>query len=124
MSTHTPGPPIDVTKHDSRLHPCPFCGEKRVVNWLSHDAAPNVWCVFCESCNAEGPHANDEDVSVSLWNRRAVECAEEDLFGQALEALRWYADRRTWDQWAPDSFGDRARAVLAKAPRNEAEVTA
>jgi hypothetical protein len=28
------------------------------------------------------------------------------------EALAWYASPRTWNQWCPDSFGDRARKAL------------
>jgi hypothetical protein len=31
------------------------------------------------------------------------------------EALEWYASSRTWNQWAPESFADRAREALAEA---------
>lgn len=32
---------------------------------------------------------------------------------QLRAALEWYADPRTWNQWLPDSAGDRARKALA-----------
>lgn len=60
---------VDVTIADSDLRPCPFCDCTKVLNWLSHDASPNVWCVFCEACEAEGPHAKTSDESLRLWNR-------------------------------------------------------
>jgi hypothetical protein len=34
-------------------------------------------------------------------------------------ALNWYASPKTWNQWCPESFADRARTVLAQ--RSEAE---
>jgi hypothetical protein len=35
------------------------------------------------------------------------------------EALDWYADTRTWNQWLPDSAGDRARRALAAPQKPE-----
>jgi len=32
------------------------------------------------------------------------------------KVLAWYAEARTWNQYCPDSFGDRARAALADKP--------
>jgi Lar family restriction alleviation protein len=61
----------DLTKADTRLIPCPFCGSTRIVNWLSHDVVKNMWCVFCETCNSEGPHSENEEEAIILWNKRA-----------------------------------------------------
>jgi hypothetical protein len=33
---------------------------------------------------------------------------------EMYEALQWYASPRTWNQWCPESFADKARAVLTK----------
>ena len=32
---------------------------------------------------------------------------------EAKKALEWYAEPKTWNQWLPDSAGDRARNALA-----------
>jgi Lar family restriction alleviation protein len=63
---------IDLTKSAPGALPCPFCGSRDVVNWLSHDAAPNVWTVFCQACETEGPHSSSEADSLDKWNRRAA----------------------------------------------------
>lgn len=60
----------DHTEKDENILPCPFCQSKLVLAWLSHDAKPNVWCVFCENCNAEGPHFDDSKKgAIDAWNR-------------------------------------------------------
>jgi Lar family restriction alleviation protein len=54
------------------LKPCPFCGSSNVENWASRprDAAQDVWCVFCHSCNCEGPEAKTEAEAAASWNSR------------------------------------------------------
>jgi hypothetical protein len=39
--------------------------------------------------------------------------AEREKCQRLRDALMWYASPRTWNQWCPDSFGDRARAALS-----------
>ncbi len=62
---------MDLTYKADGLAPCPFCDGTELLNWLSHDAAPNVWCVFCQSCDAEGPHSLIEKEAIALWNKRS-----------------------------------------------------
>lgn len=60
--------------HD--LKPCPFCGSKSIILWeVKPDEATafqgeSLWCVFCESCEAEGPHKTTATVAASGWNCR------------------------------------------------------
>lgn len=54
------------------LLPCPFCGNKDVVLWEAKfpEETDSLWCVFCESCEAEGPHKTTAEVAASGWNVR------------------------------------------------------
>lgn len=58
------------------LAPCPFCGSRQVILWEAEIERPGgrsveiLWCVFCETCEAEGPHKTTAEVAASGWNAR------------------------------------------------------
>lgn len=56
----------------NRLRPCPFCGSKKVTLWKDEVDGETVWCVFCEDCEAEGPHAKGAKTAVKRWESRVV----------------------------------------------------
>ena len=70
LAEATPTKEPDVIREVPEALPCPFCGSDDVVNWLSHDAAPNIWAMLCQTCDAEGPHDDSEAVSIAKWNNR------------------------------------------------------
>lgn len=52
------------------LASCPFCGSDNVTLWNSEREGEPCWCVFCEACEAEGPHSVAEDSATRQWNER------------------------------------------------------
>ncbi len=50
---------------------CPFCASLE----LSVEEISNAWevqfQVTCDNCGASGPYAEEKEVAVTLWNRRA-----------------------------------------------------
>lgn len=50
--------------------PCPFCASERIIAWKSEAAREPCWVVFCEVCEAEGPHLTTEGDAVNAWNCR------------------------------------------------------
>ena len=61
-----------LVKAFSKLLPCPFCGGKKVTLWKSRPKGKIVWCVFCDGCEAEGPHSSESSEAVRLWNYRSI----------------------------------------------------
>lgn len=59
-----------VVSCGQELLPCPFCASAIVMLWNSERSGEPCWCVFCESCEAEGPHSTDSVAAVEQWNRR------------------------------------------------------
>ncbi len=63
-------------KSDTRpvegAEPCPFCRSTDIHNWVSTDHGENpAWSVMCFGCECEGPHTDDEQKAIDLWNQRA-----------------------------------------------------
>lgn len=50
---------------------CPFCAADDPLVWFAADA--QRWAVFCQVCEAEGPHSDDRIGAISQWNNRFVE---------------------------------------------------
>lgn len=61
---------VDHTEKFPDSVDCPFCGSPDVLAWLSHDAAPSVWAVLCQTCEAEGPHRSSKEKAIQAWNIR------------------------------------------------------
>lgn len=57
---------------ETQLLPCPFCGGHKIIAWKSDDVIDDnpVWCVFCQDCEAEGPHDLSRTAVASKWNYR------------------------------------------------------
>jgi len=66
----------DYTETFADGGPCPFCASDDTLVWASHltgpyvGAAPRIWCVFCNVCEAEGPHHDSREGAISSWNTR------------------------------------------------------
>jgi hypothetical protein len=91
------------------LLPCLFCGSDKVTPWQSEKDGVPCWCVFCEGCEAEGPHTDaSAEVATALWNKRVASKVElrgthaqsiyvnGELWGYAIWVGRWYVVYR-WE---------------------------
>lgn len=53
------------------LAPCPFCGSSKAEPFKSEfPGQGDVWTVFCNDCESEGPHHAHHDQAVAAWNNR------------------------------------------------------
>jgi hypothetical protein len=79
-------------------------------------------CTICggeltpENSKAIREHA---DARICVAHVRAKKDAKIE---RLLVTLEWYASPRTWDQWCPDSFADKAREALRKAEDDESAI--
>lgn len=56
------------------LKRCPFCGSEDVWYEESYEYPPEIGAyVRCRNCEAQGPYAKSEKLSVEIWNTRAGE---------------------------------------------------
>lgn len=77
----------------TELLPCPFCGSDELSHGWSApgvDGSATTGEVQCHNCNAV-IWTDTESDAITAWNTRAIEAAEADLLGRALEALRMAA---------------------------------
>lgn len=92
----------------TELLPCPFCGGEAEL--LHEDAmrglgkSVSVWCPNCGARTGKSWSGNRE--AIAAWNTRAIEAAEADLLGKALEALRMVSSIRpaNWDDGEDDEM--------------------
>lgn len=73
----------------SEIKPCPFCGGEARRFDIEDGENAGGSCVSCTRCLASGHvEFGRKENFVTAWNNRAIEAAEADLLGKALEALR------------------------------------
>lgn len=105
-----------------QLNPCPFCGATEangnVTAFRSElpTASANgpvglmVWTVFCERCEAEGPHQVELCSAIEGWN-----AANGRLIAAAPELLAALEHILNGALSLPRFAEDEARAAIAKA---------
>ena len=66
-----------------KLKPCPFCGGKAHLDFAGESnkfywgsdgfekSTPFLYQVFCQSCRCKTELAQDVNIAVMMWNRRA-----------------------------------------------------
>jgi len=67
-----------ATTNQNTLKPCPFCGdvEGLTIDDGMVDCRYHEYHVYCESCETEGPIANEErtkEEAIQKWNTRVEE---------------------------------------------------
>ncbi len=73
------------------LEPCPFCRSTHLH--FAHSGLD--YCVVCQSCKSKGPHQEDLESAISLWNQasQSIE-AEPDFQPEPGDALTELAQAR------------------------------
>ena len=57
------------------MRPCPFCGERKELEYADFDNEREYGAVRCQNCGACGPEGY-KSYAIEVWNRRALEVAK------------------------------------------------
>lgn len=98
-----------MTKHDTKLLPCPFCGGKAELD--RHKTNPEFNVAYCPTC--------DDTPSPEQWNTRVGSAAQEAELVAALEqsnaALREFYGSFSHHKFTDRfSYGDIAKDAIVK----------
>jgi len=55
--------------HQIQARSCPFCGNDSILD-LQSQAKNGAWKVWCTTCGALGPPAQNVDEAVAKWNKK------------------------------------------------------
>lgn len=98
---------------NENLLPCPFCNSRKVIAWESRPLVHQIlWCVFCETCEGEGPHAETKQEAIAGWNKRDGNHDLSDFVKTAEEMLDCHNEENPL-------LGITASIALLKAQKSE-----
>ena len=55
----------------TKLKPCPFCGDKSIIQHQGNRFDGYIWWSQCRGCEIEGPRGFTKRKAIKDWNRRA-----------------------------------------------------
>lgn len=95
---------------------CPFCGSVEIRPWTDDKTGNHI--MWCYTCGADGPPADNDADAEERWNRRVTPPTVVAALVEALEGLEPYLDAivcyaLTTEEHEPNRIALAARAALA-----------